>query len=505
MDFNVDKQQLRACRIVREAKSEQGVDSDLTLPDYCPDIKSMLYCSVDPGINSVNITGNRITADGNAVIRLLYVSADDKLACYEQNYPLSKYVEMNSLSSDCKVTAVAKVSYVNCRAVSPRRVDVHGCVSVLFSVMCCESKGFVSSVSGDSVRQKLVPFHGCSAVGCVSKLFEMSEVVPLSGIDSAVKGVVRSSSVPIINEVKAVNNKLLVKGEMQLCVTLCCDDSSVKKVEHTMPISQIIELDGVDDTCICDIKTDTSSLDIRLKTDDNGEMHALDAAVVIRADVCAYKQLDCACVEDVYSVKKELDITSGPIGSDRFAGMLDEAFLVDFQPDFTGNEVGEIMDSWCEGVTCVAADKEGGTELSGTLTLCVLYNDSDGNPAFARRQSDYRFSKDLPNVRSKVNGNFTVQPCGTSVNGKGTTLNAKVQLRARGCMFETENLMAVTNAEVLENTEKSGSHYAVTVYFGESGEKLWDIAKKYNTSEESIRRRNNVSGDVLEKETMLII
>jgi hypothetical protein len=234
-------------------------------------------------------------------------------------------------------------------------------------------------------------------------------------------------------------------------------------------------------------------------------MHALDAAVVIRADVCAYKQLNCACVEDVYSVKKELDITSSPIESNRFAGMLDEAFLVNFQPDFTGNEVGDVIDSWCEGVTCVTTDKEGGTELSGTLTLCVLYNDSNGIPAFARRQSDYRFSKDLPNISSKVNGNITVQPCGASVNGKGTTLNAKVQLRARGCMFETENLMAVTNAEMLENTEKSGSHYAVTVYFGESGEKLWDIAKKYNTSEESIRRRNNVSGDVLEKETMLII
>ncbi len=505
MDFNVDKQQLCACRIIREAKSEQGVDSDLTLPDYCPDIKSMLCCSVEPGISSVNITGNRITADGNAVIRLLYVSADDKLACYEQNYPLSKYVEMNSLTPDCQVTANAKVSYVNCRAVSPRRVDVHGCVSVLFSVMCCESKEFVSSVSGDGVRQKLMPFQGCSAVGCTSKLFEMSEVIPISGVDTAIKGVIHSSAVPLISEIKAVSNKLLMKGEMQLCALLCCEDSSVKKVEHTMPISQIIELDGVNDTCICDVKAENSSLDIRLKTDDNGEMHNLDAAVVIRADVCAYKPLNCACVADAYSVKKELDITTAPIESNRFAGMLDETFLVNFQPDFTGSEVGEVIDSWCESVTCVTTDKEGGTELSGTLTLCVLYNDSQGNPAFARRQSDYRFSKDLPNIRSKVNGNITVQPCGASVNGKGATLNAKVQLRARGCMFETENMMAVTNAEMLENTEKSGSNYAVTVYFGESGEKLWDIAKKYNTSEESIRRRNNVSGDVLEKETMLII
>ena len=87
MDFNVDKQQLCDCRIVREAKAEQGVDGDLTLPDYCPDIKSILCCNIEPGINSVNVTGNRITADGNAVIRLLYVSADGKLACFEPSAP----------------------------------------------------------------------------------------------------------------------------------------------------------------------------------------------------------------------------------------------------------------------------------------------------------------------------------------------------------------------------------------------------------------------------------
>ncbi len=505
MDFNVDKQQLCTCRIVREAKAEQGVDSDMTLPDYCPDIKSMLCCSIEPGINSVSVTGNRITADGNAVIRLLYVSSENKLACFEQNYPLSKYVEMNALTPECSATAAVKVSYVNCRAVSPRRVDVHGCISVLFSVMCCESKGFVSSVSGDGVRQKLMPLRGCSAVGCMSKLFEMSEVVPINDAESAVKSVVHSSAVPLISEIKAVSNKLLIKGEMQLYTALCCEDSSIKKVEHTMPISRIIELDGVDDTCICDVRAEASSLDIRLKADDNGEIRSLDAATVIRADVCAYKPIDCACVEDVYSVKKELDITAVPLESNKFAGMLDEAFLVSFQPDFTGDEVGEITDSWCEGVTCVTAGKEGGAELSGTLTLCVLYNDSQGNPAFARRQSDYRFTKEFAGVKGKLVGNISVLPCGVSVSGKGAALNAKVQLRARGCLFESEIITALENARVLEDTEKNSSHYAVTVYFGESGEKLWDIAKKYNTSEESIRRRNNVNGDVLEKETMLII
>lgn len=505
MDFNVDKQQLCDCRIVREAKAEQGVDGDLTLPDYCPDIKSILCCNIEPGINSVNVTGNRITADGNAVIRLIYVSADGKLACFEQNYPLSKYVEMSSLTPECNVSAKAKVSYVNCRAVSPRRVDVHGCVSVLFSVMCCESKNFISSVNGDGVHQKLIPFQGCSAAGCATKLFEMSELITLADSDSPIKGIIRSSAVPIINEMKAVSNKLLIKGELQLCVTMCCEDSGVKKHEHSMPISQIIELDGVDDSCICDVKAEISSIDIKIRTDDGNEPTKLDAAVAVQAEVCGYKPLNCACVEDVYSVKRELDVSASSVKSNRFAGTLDETFLVTFQPDFSGNEVSEIIDSWCESATCVSGSDNGSVELSGTVTLCVLYIDSNGSLAFARRQNDYRFNKDFPKVKGKLVGNAGVQPCGVSLIGRGSNLNAKVQLKASGCIFEAEDLMAVMDVKELENTEKSGSDFAVTVYFAENGEKLWDIAKKYNTSEETIRRRNNVKADVLEQETMLII
>ena len=45
----------------------------------------------------------------------------------------------------------------------------------------------------------------------------------------------------------------------------------------------------------------------------------------------------------------------------------------------------------------------------------------------------------------------------------------------------------------------------IVIYFADKGEELWDIAKRYNTSEDAIRRRNSIKGDVIEKETMLII
>lgn len=505
MDFNVDKQQLCTCKIIREAKAEQGIDSDITLPDYCPDIKSILRCSIDAGVNSVNVTGNRITAEGNALIRLVYVSTEDKLACFEQNYPLSKYVEMSPITPDCEAIANAKVSYVNCRAVSPRRVDVHGCVAVIFSLLCCESTDFLCSASGAGAQLKLEPMNTCSAVGCVSKLFQMSEVVPVNSSGSNIKSIIHSHALPVITETKAVSNKLLLKGELQLNVSMCCEDGSVVHTDHSMPISQIVELSGINDSCICEVKCCTSSLDVQLRPDENGNMCSVDAAVCVRADICGYKQLSCAYVEDMYCLKSGVELKTSAVETKSFIGNLDENFLVTFQPDFSGAEVGEIIDSWCDNVTCVGATSPDGVELGGTVTLCVLYLDKEGKPALAQRQNDYRFNKDYNSSGGRFVSECSVDACGVSVSGKGNSVNARIQLRAHGSVFEACGVTAVSSAELTDENTSAKPSCAITVYFGDSGERLWDIAKKYNTSQEAVSRRNSIKGDVLENETMLII
>lgn len=504
MDLNFEKEQLCSCRIVREAKAEQNVDCDMTLPDYCPDIKSILRCSVEPGISSVTVAGNRVTAQGNAVIRLVYVSTDDKMSCFEQNYPLSKFVEMNSLRADSQAVATAKTAYVNCRAVSPRRVDIHGCISVLFSVWQCEKTEYISDIIGDGVQLKLSPISVCNAVGCASKNFDMSEVVPLT--DSGVKAVsvADSYAYAVLNSVKAVSNKLLVKGELMLNVTLCCEDGGVKKMEHSMPISRIIELEGVDESCICDIRSEVSPPDLHLRTDESTNTQSIDAAVCIGMFVCSYRQQKCACVEDAYLLSGELEVGKVSFNTNRFIQSVDESCLVSFTADLDGCEAQEIIDCRCDSVTCISTSGAQGAELSGAVTVSIIYRDKEGKIASLQRQGDYHFTKPCDGAENKVFCDADVCAVASSAVGKGSQVSVKVQLNVRGSIFESVPVTVVNDVKQLEHENKVQSA-SITVYFSESGEKLWDIAKKYNTSEDAIRRRNSIKGDVIEKETMLII
>ena len=92
----------------------------------------------------------------------------------------------------------------------------------------------------------------------------------------------------------------------------------------------------------------------------------------------------------------------------------------------------------------------------------------------------------------------------SSASGKGSEVSVKVQLNVKGSIFESLPVSVINDVKQLESENKAQSA-SITVYFSDSGEKLWDIAKRYNTSEDAIRRRNSIKGDVIEKETMLII
>ena len=70
MEYQLENENCFVCEKVFEGNSEQAVDLDFSLPDYCPDIERILKCRICPSVMSKNISGDRLDVDGVAVIRL---------------------------------------------------------------------------------------------------------------------------------------------------------------------------------------------------------------------------------------------------------------------------------------------------------------------------------------------------------------------------------------------------------------------------------------------------
>ena len=137
MNYTLSKKAVSVKETVFDGCSEQPVDLDLTLPDYCPDIMRILKCRVNPKILTKSISADRLEIEGNAELKILYVDAVKKtLRCSDHNIPFSASFNMKQSPQNAVVSAKVRTEYINCRALSPRRLDIHGAFSVCAKVIC---------------------------------------------------------------------------------------------------------------------------------------------------------------------------------------------------------------------------------------------------------------------------------------------------------------------------------------------------------------------------------
>ena len=81
--MNITKSPISVSEIVYRQNIEHSIDTDFTLPDYCPDISRVLKCRIKPRIISKAFNSSQITIDGNVSFNLIYADEENKICNYE--------------------------------------------------------------------------------------------------------------------------------------------------------------------------------------------------------------------------------------------------------------------------------------------------------------------------------------------------------------------------------------------------------------------------------------
>lgn len=486
--------------------ARQNIDVQLNLPDYCSDIKRILKCCVEPGISSVSLKGEKLSAVGGVTIRLIYVSDDDKTDCYETRADLDVSTEISGNLHNATVTAFCKTDYVNCRAMSQRRVYVSGSVTVNFRVLEERKKEFLSECSNDHIQLKKSVFKSRNIICQAEKSFDLSETVSLDSDKPDIGKILFANAFAVVDSKKTVTGKMLIKGELVCDVVYCHDkeDNKLQKIRHTMPISQIIDLAGVDDKSSCMLNLSVMRLMVNSKADSTGKNRLLEIAAKISALAKCSETKDFSCVLDSYSTRCELEAENETVDFCVPVAEINETRTV--RKSFEVQKgIKEICNIKAEDISAKITFNENRAVVSFSALLVVLYLDSKGVPACAEKSFEFDYEPNLSVKNVKLSGEVcgTVKDISWLTTGKDSfEVSLDVLLQGEICQ-ETEERV-VKNIAVDETKEGTKENSALVIYYPQKGEKLWDIAKKYNTTVVLLKEENGC-GEEISEEKMLII
>lgn len=493
LDFSIENSGM--LNLLFEGSCEQAVDCDITLPDYCPDISRVLKCCVIPGITMSKISGDRACADGNAVVRIIYADEDNNICTYEQNFPFSRFVQLGSDTVGALETDI-HVQYTNCRAISKRRIDIHSLLHIIFRISSVTQRTAITRINKSSVQTKTEEIRFSDIIGTECKNISVSEIIELPADYPPVERVVSCYASPVLNEVRVVKDKILIKGETAVTLSYCTGENHGEVIcfNHSIPLNQVVEITGISESSLPSVKLKMLDCECNIRHDTNSEPRLIEAGCNILGKIKVYADAQLNCITDSYCIDGSLQ---PDYERQEFLNLRDRMHEIStrkFTVDLGSLNVQKICSIWWD---CVKVNKtlhDGMLSLHCIIPLNIVATDADGKPVFCEREIDFEFKKAVDNSASLITDE-AVTPIGFSL---GNISDGKIEIKGdfqiEGDIFSIHNMNVLVNADIISNEARSDA--CIIVYFPEKEEPLWNIARKFNTTVDMIKELNTVQDDL---------
>jgi len=510
MNYNINKDTLVLNKTVFEECKEQAIDADFNLPDYCSDIQKILKCRIHPKVNAKNIHADRLDIDGTAVINILYIDGS-KIAIRkcEHTVPFTCSFNINNISQDSAISSKIKVEYVNCRAVSPRRLDIHGAFSVKVKINSKILQEVVFNIDGKNIEQKKVLVKASNTSGIGSSQFNINEIIELGSNRPSVESIIRANSNVILNDSKTIADKIILKGEIILKILYLSDIATggLEIFEYSLPVNQVIDIPGIKDDSECDVNLEILDLIIKPKADGSGENTLLETEVKIYSSVISYEDKEIHTILDAYSLDYEAELEYKQVTFPKIWDKIDESFINKFTLETGEKNISRIIDIWDESLDYNYKKTETGLNFFGKLEVCILALDKNENLFYYEKNIDFEYIKEIPEKPEDIYCESDIKIISLNYRLSGENrLEIKAEFKINSSFYNLQKYKILNNIFINEEKlkEKEGLT-ALTIYYADKGEDIWDISRRYCTSAELVKIQNSLQEDILKNRSMLLI
>lgn len=513
MDLPITRDTVHVSAPVLDAAADHPVDCDIILPDYCPDVSRVLKTEGCVEIDAKQVDGTRLTVSGTFYVRVLYITENScNMRCLTHETAFTHAFDLNEEGTQPRIRICARVVYVNCRLIGPRRVQVRGSIAIHAKVAVEREQEFISGVQDACLESKVQPMECSTHVGFAEKPFEVHEELEISYGKPAVASVIKTDAIAVVQDHKLISNKVIVKGEVRLKTLYSAEseegEGGVEMMEHTVPISQIIDLPGVEEDCGCTVRLLPGVVQSTAQADGEGENRRLDVQLTVMAEVDAYRSRKVTALTDVFSPQYEVAMQTKPVSLLHVVDSIHTTEMVQQSVELENVELKAVTDCDVQSHLMESRVEGGALLLTGEFLVSVFAMDAQGGPVCMDKTVPFTIKKEIAGSAETMRADPDVQVISSSYTLTGMNrLDLRVECAVEAMVYAVLQKNAVTELDVDDTQPKElPPQKTLTLYFADKGESIWEIAKRYNTSPVGIKKENHLDDEeTLDARNMLLI
>ena len=494
------------------------MDHDYNVPDAKEDVREVILGAGSLMPEDVRVVENYVKITGKLKFRVLYVTdaAERTVSSLEGRIPFEEMVclEQETIGN----LAVAPVNVdVTATVIHSRKLQIRAVCDIAVHTEEAVETEITTDLTEDKdageapLYKRYEERELLSAFASKRDIFRIRKEAALEGTKENIETLLWTEVNLRKFDTRLEEDGIRLQGELKLFALYDAGEGKTDWVERTLPFEGRTECQGAEETMYHQIFPELAEVSVEPRMDEDGEMRVLSVEAALEIRFVVYREIKVSVLEDLYCLQKTCVPEIREEQAEQLLMQNHSKCKVSEQlslPEIKDN-ILQICHSSARIQTESVRATDEGLQIEGVLHVSFLYIKADDQIPFDTWQGMIPFSYTLESNETTEDMDYglTEGVEQLSVNLLGSDEIEVRAVLAFYCFFKRP--VTVPNIESVAfqpvQAEELEARPGIVGYIVRSGDRLWDLAKRYQTTEESIREVNKQeNGEIKTGDKILI-
>ena len=503
MGVDIKKSKMIVNKIISNKSKNYTVVGECIVPDIKPDVFSIINTSGILNVYKKEIFDGKVRVDGSIETFIMYNSMEgEKSTIRSINHTLdfSQVVTIEEAENNMYEMGNIKILSIESKAINERKINIK--VNLIFDMKLqknCEEE-HITNVELRNI-QKLESEKNINYIAGIGKTkSNINETINLDNSNKLIEMLKVNTEIRNI-DTKISYNKILIKSDVTVKILYKTDNGRYDVVKSDFPIMGFVEIKDISEKNV--INTNVEIINSIIKPNGSQD-NSVAVDIEVEMNVIAYGSKKISIIKDMYCPNKGLSINRNEITCIKNYNTYMETY------NFRQNDIFNIGEEKLYDIDVkLKLEKvtvtNGSILINGNLIFLLIYsiNKMTGLQSKIieipiKHKINCESIKNNSNidVRQEIkNENYNVMPGGNIEIGMDIDFFVEY--------YDNEKIELIDNIEEGNNT--ANDNYNMVIYYTRDNEDLWEIAKRFGSTKESIVKDNNLENEKIESGTQLFI
>lgn len=498
-------------------KFQTFIESEAVVPDKKSDVYDIVKTEGYISLKKIEIADGKVVCRGSFNYNVIYIT-DDKntVSNVDGKIDINEVIDKDNITQDMEYMLYPEIEHVDCTIMNERKIRVGALINIkgsLFEKQRLDIVKDVSQVEGIQKHRKEVNYQ--DIVGIEKSESVIRDTITIN--TEEIQSIISINPYVRIKESRVSDNKVIIGGVLNINPLACTYDGDLVELDRVdIDFTQFIEVPGVCEGMIEETLLSIGDFNYIFKQNSESNTGILDVDCTISSKVKVTDEVTREVLQDAYSPQKIIKFDHRLIELNKVLVSDTESFVVreTIKNDNEDIQIKDIV-SVCPSVSIENAYAEDGKSIiQGIIKLDILYVPVEGLRLVYKISEEIPFEHDMEvddlTDTSTVFNTVCIEKVEADLNRDQIDMSIKVKRFIEAMDKKSESFIVKGEDHGEYDLSKAPS---IIVYICKEGDNLWNIAKKYNTTEEEIAELNDLKPDeplktgkclILEKKVVLV-